>query len=190
MIDYKNYFEKGISYQKYLEDLALELKRNSDHPNAKYIPLNSQRTKRLDKTFKLSENFVFPEKPIKWLVLSEHWCGDSSQIMPVLNKIAEGSNGKIELRILYRDENPELMAKHLTNGSLSIPKLIQLDEHFNLLLDWGPRPKLAQELVIKLKSDPVTALTYSEELHKWYAQDKQKEILKELSLLISQVSPD
>lgn len=184
MIDYKVYFEKGISYNKYIKNMELESLSTTETQYSKYIPMNFQRTKRLNKTLGLIDSITIPAQNIKWLVISEHWCGDASQILPVINKVAESSNGKIELKIVYRDENPELIAAHLTNGSQSIPKLIQLNENYELKLDWGPRPKLAQELVMQLKSDPTKALTYSDELHKWYALDKQKEIIRELTDLI------
>jgi hypothetical protein len=77
------------------------------------------------------------------------------------------------------------MQAHLTNGGMSVPKLIQLDENSELINDWGPRPKAAQEMVIKLKSDPETAANYIEELHKWYAKDKQQSTVSELMELIS-----
>ena len=106
-------------------------------------------------------------------MISEHWCGDASQNIPSFNKIAELSAGKIELRIVYRDENTELMDQHLTNSTRSIPKLIQLDEAYNVTGIWGSRPVEAQELIIKLKSNPLTADTYVNELHLWYARNKQ-----------------
>ena len=182
--DYKTYFENGISYQTYLKNMELEMNSEIETKYSKYIPMNAQRMKRIEKTFSIDKDLVSIGSNIKWLVISEHWCGDASQILPIMNEISNSSNGKIELKIIYRDSNPSLIAEHLTNGSQSIPKLIQLTHDFKLISDWGPRPKTAQELVIKLKSDPNTALTYSEELHKWYAQNKQKEILEELLTLL------
>jgi thiol-disulfide isomerase/thioredoxin len=184
MIDYKSYFEKGISYEKYLENIESELQSKIETAYSKYIPMNAQRMKRLEKTFILNKELVSVHTNIKWLVISENWCGDASQILPVINRVAESSDNKIELKIVYRDENAELIAQHLTNGSKSIPKLIQLTKDYKLISDWGPRPKTAQELVVQLKSNPETALTYSEELHKWYAKDKQTEILDELLKLV------
>jgi hypothetical protein len=42
-----------------------------------------------------------------WLVISEGWCGDAAQLLPIINKMAVES-GKIDLRIVLRDENEEL----------------------------------------------------------------------------------
>ncbi|MEI6411189.1 MAG: thioredoxin family protein [Bacteroidota bacterium] len=185
---YQTYFQKAIPYDVYLRNFESEL-AGSDSPYAQYIPLNFQRSSRIAKTLKLSDDLKkalqLLDRQLNWLVISEHWCGDASQILPLINAIAEASEGKITLRIIYRDANPELMNAHLTNGSKSIPKLIQLDEQFNLLASWGPRPTEAQALVMRLKSDPETAKTYSEAVHTWYAHDKtastQLELLKLLA---------
>jgi hypothetical protein len=59
-----------------------------------------------------------------------------------------------------------------------------LDEHFNVTAFWGPRPSAAQQLVKQLKSNPVTAATYANELHLWYAKDKQKSLESEIAKLI------
>src|SRR5215217_2298139 len=58
------------------------------------------------------------------LVISEGWCGDAAQILPILNKMALASDKKIDLRIVLRDENDELMSQYLTNGGKAIPKVI------------------------------------------------------------------
>lgn len=90
---------------------------------------------------------------------------------------------------MQRDKYPTLMEKHLTNGSSAIPKLIQLNTEFTFLDVWGPKPKPAQELVKLLKSDPLTAPFYAEQLHSWYAKDKTNTLQQELILLLEQIKP-
>ena len=86
-----------------------------------------------------------------WLVITESWCGDASPSLPVMNKIAELSS-HLELRIVLRDEHPELMDVFLTNGARSIPKLIVLDGNTNDVLgEWGPRSPKATEMVMDEK---------------------------------------
>jgi hypothetical protein len=121
----------------------------------------------------------------KWLILNEHWCGDGAQIVPVQAAIALASKGRIEARVLFRDQNLELMDQFLTNGGRSIPKTIQLDSEFRVTTSWGSRPAEAQELVMRVKADPERAHLYSEELHKWYAVDRQQAIQSELRMLLS-----
>ena len=119
-------------------------------------------------------------------MIAEHWCGDAAQILPVLNNLAKISADKINFKIIYRDQNLDLIDAFLTNGSRSIPKLIQMTENFEITGIWGPRPNEAQSMVLKLKSDPETAPRYAEELHLWYAKDKQKAIENELNKLLKQ----
>ena len=123
------------------------------------------------------------DKTINWLVITEHWCGDASQINPIINRVAEESNGKINLRFVYRDADEALIDAHLTDGrSRSIPILIQLDEDYNLINTYGPRPEEAQNLVESLLAD---GEAYSIPLHTWYAKDKQQAVQADLVKLLS-----
>ncbi len=189
MLNYRDFFNNGISYNQYHQEFQNKMDDSYFvHEHLDYMKMNWQRTKRISKTFKFNDEEIIKLNHLdfqKWLVISEHWCGDASQILPILNEFQKFSDNKIEMKIIYRDEHLDLIDQHLTNGGRAIPKIVFLDENFNLLKDWGPRPKLAQELVVKLRSNPETAENYSEELHKWYAQDKQKEIVKEIIELMS-----
>ena len=184
VIDYKFYFDKSLSYKTYLEAFQKEMALGALIEKHEYLPINWQRITRISKTMQLipeiQERLSALNETRYWLVISEHWCGDAAQTLPVLNKIAENSLGKIQLGIVYRDANLTLIDAHLTNNSRSIPKLIVLDAQYNVINSWGARTAEAEALVVKLKSDPDTASTYSEELHKWYAKDKQVTIQKEL----------
>jgi hypothetical protein len=186
--DYKNYLEKGISYNQYKQNMAEDLALNEDLKIKEYINLNQRRMHRVEKTYMPSAEIITEVKNLKhktyWLVLTEHWCGDASQTLPALNAIAELSEGKIEMKLVYRDQHNELMNAYLTNGTRSIPKLVQLDEHFNVTGIWGPRPTIAQKMVRELKSNPATAAMYANELHWWYAKDKQQSLEKENAQLL------
>lgn len=186
--DYKKYLQEGISYQQYKQQMAADLALNPDLKIKEYINLNQRRMRRVEKMYNLSAELIEQVKNLKqkihWLILTEHWCGDASQTLPALNAITELSNGKIEMKLVYRDQNDELMNAYLTNGTRSIPKLIQLDEHFNVTGIWGPRPFIAQKLVKALKANPATAATYANELHLWYAKDKQQSLEKEIAQLL------
>jgi thioredoxin-like negative regulator of GroEL len=43
------------------------------------------------------------------MVISEGWCGDGAQLIPVFDKMVAESDGKIDMKIVLRDENEELM---------------------------------------------------------------------------------
>jgi hypothetical protein len=118
--------------------------------------------KRLDKTTEINPELksiieAISEEQI-WFVISEPWCGDAAQNVPVIQKMAD-LNSKIELKIILRDENLEIMDNYLTNGGRAIPKLIALNKStLEEKFIWGPRPASIQEVMNELKANNVTDL--------------------------------
>ena len=90
---------------------------------------------------------VPPGASRKLLVIAEDWCGDASNTVPIMAKLADAAPG-LELRVILRDQNPEVMDQYLTNGTRSIPIVIVLDEDFQELGHWGPRPTELQAWVM------------------------------------------
>ncbi|MDT8435874.1 MAG: thioredoxin family protein [Gemmatimonadota bacterium] len=114
------------------------------------------------------------------LVLSEDWCGDASNTVPVLARFALDAP-QLEIRILKRDANLELMDRYLTNGSRSIPLAIVLDPEGTPVARWGPRPAELQELVISQKragERPVDEIY--KDTRRWYAKDHGRTTIREL----------
>jgi hypothetical protein len=116
--------------------------------------------------------------PRRLLVIAEDWCGDASNTVPVLAKLAETVPG-IELRVLRRDEHPEAMDQYLTNGSRSIPIVIVLDEDFRELGHWGPRPLALQEWVMAARGSVAKAELYPQ-VRRWYARDRGESTIREV----------
>lgn len=156
-----------------------------------YSQLNETRMKRLDKTIVITDSVATQLKSIKanylFLVISEGWCGDAAQILPIINKmVALAPN--IELKIVLRDENESLMNLFLTNNAKSIPILICVNANTNEVVNiWGPRPKPAAELVENYKKEHgIIDATLKTNLQKWYHDDKgfstQSEILQMLKM--------
>ncbi|MBK9420357.1 MAG: thioredoxin family protein [Flavobacteriales bacterium] len=155
-----------------------------------YTKLNLARTSRVEKTVKPAPETlkVLKAAPaMTWLVITEPWCGDSSQVLPVLHLMAEAAP-RITLRILLRDENLELMDLYLTGGSRGIPKLIAFDAEGRELFTYGPRPARAQEIVMDNKALPVNKQLVKEDLyakvHAWYAADKGQAVQREIVSLL------
>ena len=178
-------------YRKLMADLLIEGKSTAveqTEERTHYSELNETRMHRLDKTIKITEENAAVLKNLSksylWLVLTESWCGDAAQILPVLNKMALESNKKIELKLALRDENEELMNHFLTNESKAIPKLIILDKATgNVVGDWGPRPQGAIDLIESYKEKfGIIDETAKTELQLWYLHDKglgtQNEIIQ------------
>lgn len=186
----KTSLEKAYGYQEY-KHLVQRLADNNSStgiPNedkVRFTKMNFQRMNRLDRTLHFTEEEykIFSEIPKRqtWLVILESWCGDGAQTIPVLNKIAEMGKA-IDLKIVIRDENPELIDRFLTNGSRAIPKLIILDEEFNVIGTWGSRSRAATELVqeYKAKFGKIDE-NFKAQLQIWYNKDKGKNIIKELA---------
>ena len=120
------------------------------------------------------------------LVLSEDWCGDAVNSVPVVARLAEQA-ANLDLRVLARDENLDLMDAHLTNGSRAIPVVIVYDDAFRELGWWGPRPSELQAWVL----GPGQALEKEaryKEVRTWYARDRGRAILAEVTGLLEQVA--
>ena len=192
----KKSLTKTISYNSYRDVVSKHVEsatssglKQSDELSH-FTLLNDSRMRRLDKTLKLPaavleqlENYQGSQT---WIVLTESWCGDAAQALPMINKIAEISSG-ISLKVLFRDENPELMDAFLTYGTMSIPKLIAFDENSNKILgDWGPRPTIAAEMVVEYK-EAYGSLSpeFKQELQVWYNKNKGQNIALDLAKLLN-----
>lgn len=154
-----------------------------------YSSLNETRMNRLDKTItvpaEIAEKLNSLEQSYLFLVITEGWCGDAAQLLPVMNKMAEAAD-KITLKTVLRDENTELMDAYLTNGSRSIPKLIVLNaDTLEPVASWGPRPAEAAKLVVDLKAQ-YGAVTEEVKvaLQKWYLHDKGISSMNEILALL------
>lgn len=185
------YFE----YRKLVSDLLLDGKSTGSVQTESllhYSKLNETRMNRLEKTVVISpenvERIELLQKNYLWLVISEGWCGDAAQLLPIMHKM-ETLSDNIDFKIVLRDENEELMNHFLTNGGKSIPKLIILDkETLQILADWGPRPKEATLLIKNYKEKHgVLDETIKTELQMWYLHDKglstQNELLELMRLI-------
>jgi hypothetical protein len=114
----------------------------------------------------------------KLLVLAEDWCGDASNTVPVLARLADVVPG-LELRVLRRDEHAEVMDRYLTNGSRSIPVVIVLDEEFAELGHWGPRPSELQSWVMTNRLTVPKSELYPQ-VRRRYARDRGESTLREV----------
>ncbi|GAB2765827.1 thioredoxin family protein [Salinimicrobium soli] len=186
--------ENSFSYQEYmdlLEDLVTSESTTGEITQERidFTALNFKRSQRLNKKLQLSELQTAPftelETKQTWLVLTESWCGDAAQTLPVLNKLAEASEN-IELRIILRDENPAVMDNFLTNGTRSIPKMVILDTDLEVLTNWGPRTAAATKLVTdyKEKFGKIDA-EFKSQLQIWYNKDKGMSIIQELTEIVA-----
>jgi thiol-disulfide isomerase/thioredoxin len=190
-MDYKKEMDQAMSFEEYqrmFEAMVKEGKTTQADQKESYInytKLNWSRSKRAIKSLEnedlnLSSNTV---NKLKFLVITEPWCGDSAFGLPVIAKFAQELG--VNLKIALRDENLDLIDAHLTTGGRSIPKLIVLDENNQALKEWGPRPKELQDLIMDWKHNQGMPMDEMNILvQKWYNSDKGLSIVKELKALL------
>jgi thiol-disulfide isomerase/thioredoxin len=190
----KNALDNSMSYQQYRAFVEAHTANGTNSGAevtddlAEYTKLNNQRMKRLDKTMKLlpetGEFLANFNKDVYFLLVTESWCGDAAQTMPMINKLAQAAG--IELKVVLRDENLELMDQFLTNGSRSIAKLILVNNKSGLpIANWGPRPTTATQIVAKEKATKgELSPDFKQELQNWYNNDKGKDTEKDLVAML------
>jgi len=190
----KEYLEKAMTfaeYEKLIDDLLADGKTtgtNQSEAMFGYGKLNRQRMHRLEKTTQLGDGVRNAVKKVTrsmvWLILTEGWCGDAAQNVPVIEKIAAESD-KIETRYILRDENLDLMDRFLTGGARSIRKLIALDAStLEVLGSWGARPRAAQKLFAEMKANGTEKAVILEEMQRWYNADKTESLQNEFTKLV------
>lgn len=190
-----------FTYDRYLnafEDWATNCGSSAPNPSPaliEYTRLNWARSRRLQKTLTLKENLKEAILQLRhhytWMVLTEGWCGDSAQNLPVIAEMAKVNPEKIKLYILLRDENLELMDNYRTKGARAIPKLIAINDTTGKeAFIWGPRPKFAQDMLYSWKEKPngLSWDDFEKKLHAWYARDKTLTLQEEFLSIFQEVN--
>lgn len=185
----KNYWDKAISFDDYM-NVAEERFNNNPDPNdhyQEYYELGLQRMNRTLKTFKAHEEQLQTLKSKnfkgKILMISEPWCGDASATVPAVSEFFKSHN---EVKVFLRDSDSSLIDQFLTNGTQSIPIVILLDDSYNVINHWGPRPEYGTELLKKFKADPQSypREEFYNDLQVYYAKNKGKDAVDEILNLI------
>ena len=170
------YFDKGLNYEEYMGLLEDNLQLHQLHYGKFHIsPPEEEEIKRI--------------KPLKVIVLTEPWCGDSLAIFPVVRRITE-INGTWQMKILRRDENPDLMDQFLTRNARAVPVFLFLDEAGSLIFRFGPRPKAAQDIFEQyreeFKAGKMDKAEIIKKIRNFYAKDKGKAIHTDLMALFKE----
>jgi len=168
-------FEKGLLYEEYVELLEDNLPLHQKHYNKFQISPEQEET-------------IKQIKPLKLIILTEPWCGDSLAIFPVIRRITE-INGNWEMRILRRDENPELMDHFLTRNARAVPIILFLDKDGSLIFRFGPRPKAAQDIFEQYREDfkagKIDKKEVIKKIRNFYAKNRGDAILNDLFSLFN-----
>ena len=185
----KNYWQNSVIFDEYIKETEhrIEVQNPEDSYN-EYYELGLQRMNRTLKTFKIDEEQlnVLKSKNFngKILIISEPWCGDASATVPAVTQFFEAAD--VEVKIFLKDSDTSLIEQFLTNGTQSIPKILILDENFEVKNVWGPRPQFGNELLKKFKENPETypREEFYNDLQVYYAKNRGKDAITELLELL------
>lgn len=172
MMDWKSRFDAAFTFEQYVtvarknQDLWRDVYRLATVPPGAVDRVNAVRC------------------PRHLLVLVEDWCGDAVNLVPPLVRLTEEAD-RLDVRLLARDANPDIMDAHLTNGSRSIPVVMVLDDQFAECGWWGPRPRELQRWVMDVGLAMPSAERYRH-IRAWYARDRARTTFDEVVSLIEQ----
>ncbi len=124
-------FESGMTYDAYKAQMTRN--REQVEQNEKDLQLKPEDV----------QAFGNLPETVNVLALAEDWCGDVVANLPVLGVLARQSNGKLNVRIHLRDQEPgsQIMDQYLNKGQFkSIPTLVFLDGAFKDIGVWIERP--------------------------------------------------
>lgn len=187
--------QDALTYEAYLllmQDLVQQSKSTGVEQSdalSNYTLLNYKRMQRLNKTLKIGleigERISKDRRNLKFLVLTESWCGDAAQSIPMVSKIC-GLHKQWSLHLISRDAHPALMDQFLTNGARSIPKVLILDANtLSLVAHWGPRPRVATQMVVEYKATHGSLdAAFKQSLQLWYNKDKGQSTLLDFMQLL------
>lgn len=196
----KSFFDEkrphgGLTYSEYLANWRAKMTSpvagldKDARKQLYYSRYNYERSQRVIDTYVpsrlLQEAARSIDRPQLWMLLSEDWCGDSAFALPILAAAASASD-HVELRILARDENLDIMDLYLTNGGRSIPKLVAFSMSGEELFSWGPRPSALINLRNEWKEEGADARALSSRTIAWYEDGNWIEIESELAGLIGE----
>lgn len=149
-----------------------------------YTRLNWARQQRWLKTgtvhLQLAELVRNLSRGLKWIVITEPWCGDAAHSVPFIHKLSQ-LNPHVEVEYQLRDSAPFLIERYLTNGGKSIPKLIIRDHQDQDLAVWGPRPEPCAAVYNEMLAKQAGFEDIKTALQKWYNEDRGASLQRELT---------
>ena len=139
-------FNQGMTYEEYRNQMNRNRERFDETEAA--VKLKSDDVKA----------FASLPQSLNVLVIAEDWCGDVIAGLPVLGKLADQADGKLNVRTFLRDQNLDLMDQYLKEGKFrSIPVFAVFDQGFNEIGVMKERPeavtKMMQEGTAKIHQE-------------------------------------
>ncbi len=186
----------GLTFENYMDQWRAKnaLPMKGLDPVARrtrfYSKYNLERQERVEELWSPSQAFQAAVKaltgPADWLFITDDWCVDSAYSLPMV-KWASDRHENITLRILLKDDHPEVMEQFLTNGKRSIPKLAHIQPDGTVDFVWGPQPDAIRDIRQELMDSGAEGRIVSSTTVDWYAEEGWLEVEKELTEVFSKV---
>ena len=88
----------------------------------------------------------------KMLVIAEAWCPDVYRGVPVFVRIADAAG--MTLRVVTRDDNPDIMDEFLLNGTArAIPVAVFYTDDLRYITHFSERPAIAHAYIAELRAE-------------------------------------
>jgi len=168
-MNYEEIYNKG---KKYEEFLAEQREEDKEVLEGNYKKLTVSR-ELIDKIKEISRH-------LHVLVFAEGWCPDCQVNLPVLRKMVDIS-GKLDMRILPRSGNEDIMEPFYIDGKPKIPTFVFLNKDFEIIGMWIERPDVVKKLLSDEDEDKAT-IAKMDYLDLKYSEETIKEILEVLNI--------
>lgn len=139
---FRRHFEKGLRYDEYVAS-GQESHQRRWREMLERVQLPAAQRKLVGSL----------TRKINILVLSGTWCGDCVRQVPILKRIEEAST-VVTLRIVDRDENPELRDELRLGGGARVPVAVFLTENFFECARYGDRPLATYRAMARTQLGP------------------------------------
>jgi hypothetical protein len=166
-LNYLHDFEAALRFDEYLS----VVKKNADL----WLGIHARASIRASDISRIEATGV------QWhlLVISEDWCGDAVNTVPVVARLAEAASN-VDMRIITRDEHLDVMDKHLSpTGGRAIPVVMVLNSSFEEVGWWGSRPSELQAWYLSEGKALPSAERYKY-ARGWYARDRGQSTVREI----------
>ncbi len=135
----KEWLERALSFQEYVD------KADMNVPTIKANYEDTQISEEDHKYF-ASLSSKLEKGAIKVLALSEPWCGDCVENLPIVAKLAS-LYPCFDLLVFSRDDNLDIMDRYLTDGKRVIPVFVFFDEEGQEIGRFIERPQGARDFL-------------------------------------------
>ena len=139
-------FSKGLTWKDYMAQMGDTRARTEDNYAKSVLTAEEQ------KAFSGLSGVKYA------MMLAENWCGDVHRNSPLIAHVCEALPG-CELRVFFRDKEPDLRDTFLNNGYQSIPVVVFFDQNWNEIGRWLERAHAATAKAAQIRANTLDKAT-------------------------------